>query len=79
MSQENETAISKILEELDRATNKHPEWPDDIIHAVSIMNEESGEAIRAALDHVYAGKPLDEVKKELIHTGAMVIRCLINL
>lgn len=72
-------AVSLILDEVQRATNKHPHWPGDIIHAVSIMNEESGEAIRAALDHVYAGKSIEEVKKELIQTGAMAIRCLVNL
>jgi hypothetical protein len=71
--------IHNVLDELDRAEHKFPAWPTDIIHQVSIMQEESGEAIRAALNHVYHGAPLDDLKKELIQTGAMVIRCLKNL
>ena len=72
-------ATNEFIAELSRATIKHPHWPDDKIHAVAIMNEEAGEAIRAVLDHVYAGKSIDEVKNELIQTGAMCLRCLINM
>lgn len=78
---ENKTGIicSDILSEVYKAEAKHPDWPTDLIHQVAIMNEEAGEAIRAALQHVYEGGTLDEVRKELIHTAAMCIRCLKNL
>ena len=72
-------AMVAIVKELQRATDKHHHWPDDKIHAVAIMAEEPGEAVRAVLDHGYAGKSIEEVKKELIHTGAMAIRCLLNM
>jgi len=72
-------SVKQILDELARAESKYPEWPSDSIHQISIMQEESGESIRAALNHVYHGAPLDDLKKELIQTGAMVIRCLKNL
>lgn len=72
-------AVSEIIMELDRAEIKHPHWPEDIIHAVSIMQEESGEAIRAALNHVYQGESIEDLKKELIQTGAMCVRCLVNM
>ena len=72
-------AMAAIVKELQRATDKHPHWPNDKIHAVAIMAEESGEAVRAVLDHVYAGKSIEDVKIELIQTGAMVLRCLINM
>lgn len=62
-----------------RAEKVHPYWPKDIVHAVSIMNEEAGESIRAALNHVYHGESIQEVKDELIQTGAMVVRCLEHL
>jgi hypothetical protein len=76
---ETSEAVALIVKELERATIKHPRWPDDKIHAVSIMNEEAGESIRAALNHVYAGEDIEELRNELIQTGAMCIRCLINL
>jgi len=56
--------IKKAIEtELEQAEKQHPHWPDDIIHAVSIMNEEAGESIKAALDHVYFDKPIEDVKR----------------
>ena len=71
--------LSDILQEVERAKGKHPEWPDDIIHAVAIVAEESGEAVRAALNHVYHGGAIDEVRTELVQTAATCIRALDNL
>ena len=71
--------IDDIYHEYCSACKIHPVWPDDIIHAVSIMNEESGESIRAALNYVYEEGNLDDLKKELIQTAAMCVRCLINI
>lgn len=71
--------IDEITTELDRAKLQHPEWPTDIIHMVSIMNEESGETIRAALNHRYHGDKLEEVWTECVQTGAMVLRCMENI
>lgn len=65
--------------ELRAAELKHPCWPDDIVHAVAILVEESGEAMKEALDVTYKGKSTDDLKKELAQTGAMAIRALINL
>ena len=71
--------MNKLLAELERAEKQHPHWPKDIIHQVSIMNEEAGEAIRAALNNVYEGGKLEEVQKETIQTGAMCLRILKNI
>ena len=68
-----------IVYEVYRAEAKHPQWPDDVIHAVAIVAEESGEAVRAALNHVYHGGSIDEVRIELVQTAAMCIRMLNNL
>lgn len=72
-------AIDEIIHELAKAKAKYPEFPDDLIHAVSIMNEEAGESIRSALNHVYHGEDIECLKTELRQTGAMCIRCLEKL
>ena len=74
-----EAIIGDIVAELRQAEAKYPEWPTDLIHQVAIMQEESGEAIRAALNHVYHGEPLQELRGELIQTAAMCLRCLKNM
>lgn len=74
-----EEACLAFLEELCRAMDLHPVWPTDLIRQVALVAEESGEAVRAANNHVYDGESLDHVKTELIHTGAMCIRMLVNL
>lgn len=71
--------VSALLNELDRAIYIHPNFPNDVVHAVAIMAEESGEAVKAALNFKYEGGSKDDLREELIHTGAMVLRCLINL
>lgn len=74
-----EKALQMIGDELESACIKHPTFPRDVIHQQGIMLEEAGESIRAALRAVYEGKSVEEIQKELAQTGAMAIRCLINL
>ena len=71
--------IHEILDELDRAEAKHPDWPDDILHQIAIVNEESGEATRAALQLEYEVGSKEDLRKELIQTAAMCVRMIINL
>ena len=71
--------IESILCELAISEDGHPSWPKDIIHQVAIMAEESGEAVRAALNYVYEKGSLEHYRMELIQTAAMSIRCLKNL
>lgn len=59
-----------------RSERLHHYWPNDLIHAVSIMNEEAGESIRAALNYIYQDDSIDHVREELIKTAAMCGRCL---
>ncbi len=68
--------LEKIAKEYAHAIAKYPQWPEDLIHQVSIMNEEAGESIRAALNHVYHDDPLQDVENELVQTATMCIRCL---
>ena len=71
--------MDDVLSELRRAEAKYPVWPHDIIHAVAIVAEESGEAVRAALNHVYHGEPVETLRGELVQAAAMAIRVLKNL
>ena len=43
-------AFTKIDRELSLAVEKFPEFPCDPLHAISIMAEESGEAVKSAVD-----------------------------
>ncbi len=72
-------AIKLILEELDKAEVKFPKWPQDIIHGVAIMAEETGESVQAALDFVYSDGDVEKIKKEVAQSGAMAIRNLMHL
>ena len=71
--------LGEIFIELERAETLYPEWPTDPVHAVAVLAEECGEAVRAANDVRWQGADIAELKKELIQTGAMVFRCLLNL
>lgn len=73
------TIYEKIENELKRAQKLHPLFPADLIHQVAIVSEESGEAMKAALDHYYFGKPIEDVKTELIQTAAVCVRVLKQL
>ena len=68
-----------ITKEIQKAEKKFPSWPIDIIHGVAIMQEEAGEAIQRAVQVVYEDGPLGQLKKELLHTGAMAMRMWISL
>lgn len=72
-------SVKHVLNELHRAEHLHPVWPSDPVHQVSILMEESGEAVQAANDVLHKGCDTEKLRRELIQTGAMAIRCLINM
>jgi len=72
-------AIAMIISELRSAEEKHPGWPQDPIHAVGIIIEEVGEAMKEAVDVTFNGKSKDDLVKELAQSGAMALRALMNL
>ena len=72
-------AFADVIEELTRAKLKHPLFPIDLIHATSVMAEESGETVKAALQATYEPdkSTIADVRAEAVQTAAMAIR-LIN-
>ena len=75
----------EFYDELKRAQAKFPMWPEDVIHGVAIMAEESGEAVQAAIDYQYgdASRPdrwrLENLREELLQTGAMALRMILYI
>lgn len=72
--------LNKIKNELDRAKELHPDFPDSIVRMVAIMAEEAGEAIREANRIEDDGNgDVEALRIELIQTAAMCVRCLEGL
>lgn len=74
-----QTVLAQILMELSRAIQKHPHFPEDLIHMAAIVAEESGELIRATVQQVYEGGSMEEVRTEAVQTAATAIRFLLTL
>ena len=67
----------RVDKELERAREKFPSWPRDMIHAAAIVAEEAGELLRASLQyHFEEEKTLEDCDRETIHILAMCIRFL---
>jgi len=80
MSLEINALFDEIWNELDRAEEKWPDFPsNDVVHAISILSEESGECVREANRLKLGNVNYGRLRSELIQTGAMVLRCLKNL
>jgi len=73
--------VEHILNEVNRATEKHPNWPKDNIYGMAIIGEEFGEATREAvkIEMNEKDKSYPNLKKELIHTAATCLRMLKRL
>lgn len=70
--------VCAVLMELHKAQVKHPQWPKDYIHAAAIVQEESGELIRASLQHCYEKGRYYDMQHEAIQTAAMGIRFIVD-
>ena len=70
--------IIAIIAELESAKEKHPTWPDDLIHRAAIVGEEAGELLQAALQYTYEKGRFYNMHKEAIQTGATVLRFLVE-
>ncbi len=70
---------SEIDAELNRAKQKHPNWPKGMFQQLAIMQEEAGEVTKAVLHYHYEGGTIEHVKEELVQTAAMCMRMLENL
>lgn len=75
-------AFDLIAAEVKSASDKWPGWPDDAVHAATIIAEEAGELQKAVLERVYEPHkytPDSDIQTEAIQTAAMCIRFLVNM
>lgn len=75
------TTQAQIIEELNKATLKFPQWPTDPLHALAILGEEFGELTKEVLQMTYEPHKtsVSKVRNEAIQTAAMAIRFLMSL
>ncbi len=72
--------ISKLIfTEIIAAEKKFPGWPKDVVHAAAIVAEECGELVKASLDFHYGRGTKGVLRNEVIQTGAMVYRFLMDI
>jgi hypothetical protein len=76
---DDESIIGAIFGELQKAEEKFPGWPDDVVHGAGILVEEAGETMQAALDLYYGRGTWAQLWKEAAQTGAMAMRLLLYL
>ena len=69
----------EIIQELERAKAKWPEWPTDPIHAASVLSEEAGELVQACNDFCYSSGSIEQMELEARQVGAMALRFLENI
>jgi hypothetical protein len=69
-------AAELVRLELENATIKFPLWPTDLLHALTVLQEEVGELSQASLQLVYEPDKSSRaaVLKEVIQVAAMALR-----
>ena len=73
-----EEVISLVMTELNKAEEKHPVWPTDLVRAAGVVMEEAGEMIKAVLDHEEKNTSRYAIITEAVQTAASAIRFLKN-
>lgn len=76
-----QAAMQQIMNELRDAETDHPTWPEECIHAASIVVEEAGELLRDCATFEENGdmRLIENMRIEAVQTGAMAMRFLKNL
>lgn len=72
-------AFAAIESAVAHAEAKHPIWPDGIFPPLSLLGEECGEVCKAANDHEFFNGPVSDIRKELLHAAAVIVRMIKSL
>jgi NTP pyrophosphatase (non-canonical NTP hydrolase) len=65
--------IRDVIEERARQDEKWGEQNHDPFTYLTILGEEYGEACKAALEEEFGDGPIEDLRKELIHTAAVAV------
>lgn len=68
--------LFEILNEVDRAEEKHPVWPTDNLKRVAFVAGEAGEALKEAIKLYEGTGSLENLETELIQTAGTCLRML---
>ena len=73
-----------VNDELARAIEKFPEWPNDLCHALAIVGEEFGELQKAVLEYLYDDqKPavagFSDIREEALQLAAVALRFIAGI
>ena len=84
MSNEEKHQFEKFSEAVEKkyqeAIKKHPHYPSDIFHQLSILTEEAGEVAKAVNDYYEKdNQNTNNLKEELLQTAAMCFRMYNNI
>ncbi len=77
---------NEIVQELEYARSKFPEYPDNLIEAVVIIAKECGEVLKLAneMHQMHKGRDYGsasdilDLRKELVQTAAMCMRMILD-
>lgn len=75
------SVLQDVLAEVERASQKFPQWPTDPLHALAVLGEEFGELTQTTLQMVYEPHKtaIHELRAEAVQTAAMALRFLASL
>jgi hypothetical protein len=74
----NEQVIGAVFDELRRAEELHPGWPENVFEQMAIIGEEFGEMQQAAIDFKYHRGRQRRLYEEAVQVAAMSLRFLFN-
>lgn len=73
-----EQVFEQVRAELAKARERYPWWPQDMVHAAAIANEESGEVVKAVNNRFWChgDDTIEDIRKEAVQAIAMWVRFL---
>lgn len=74
-----EEVLIRVMKEVMRAEEFHPNWPTDLVRASMVIAEESGELIQSVNDYEEQKSGKERIIIEAIHTAATALRFLKNI
>lgn len=78
MSQVEGMRMARFLVEVEAEVTRARKLFPSNKHLIAAMSEESGELVKAVLDHEQKGAPAEDIWKEGVQAAAMVVRLVLE-